>query len=253
MKKIFQSSRIAAATDNRHKIVEMSSIMKSFGIDIIPKSDTAAAGLEVEETGTTFEENSRIKAEAVMQAAKMAAIADASGLLVEALDGAPGVYSARFSGEGATDEKNNQKLLTLMENVPDDSRQAKFVSVITLACPDGQIITARGECPGRIGRVPEGTNGFGYDPLFIPDGYSVTYAQLPAEEKNKISHRAKALQNLRQKLQAEMSAGPAEDGSAEDTVIAGGSGEKPGAFSGYSGKPAGTPPESAESEEPEHC
>lgn len=200
MEKIFQSGQIAAATDNRHKITEMMSIMKSFGLDIIPKSETAAAGLEVEETGTTFEENSRLKAEAVMRATGMTAVADDSGLVVDALGGAPGVYSARFSGEGATDEKNNQKLLALMENVPDENRQAKFVSVITLAGPDGQIITARGECPGRIGRTPEGDNGFGYDPLFIPDGYSVTYAQLSAEEKNKISHRAKALEALRRRL-----------------------------------------------------
>ncbi len=207
MEKIFQNVKIAAATDNRHKIKEMLSIMESFGADIIPKSETAAAGLEVEETGTTFEENSLIKAKAVMQATAMTALADDSGLVVEALGGAPGIYSARFSGEGATDEKNNQKLLSLMENVPDGSRQAKFVSVITMVSPDGRVVTARGECPGRIGRIPEGTNGFGYDPLFIPDGYSVTYAQLSAEEKNKISHRAKALENLRLILQSGGTAG----------------------------------------------
>ena len=211
MEKIFQSGQIAAATDNRHKITEMMSIMKSFGLDIIPKSETAAAGLEVEETGTTFEENSRLKAEAVMRATGMTAVADDSGLVVDALGGAPGVYSARFSGEGATDEKNNQKLLALMENVPDENRQAKFVSVITRAGPDGQIITARGECPGRIGRTPEGDNGFGYDPLFIPDGYSVTYAQLSAEEKNKISHRAKALEALRRRLLSGTHPAEAED------------------------------------------
>ena len=211
MEKIFQSGRIAAATDNRHKITEIMSIMKSFGLDIIPKSETAAAGLEVEETGTTFEEKSRLKAEAVMRATGMTAVADDSGLVVDALGGAPGVYSARFSGEGATDEKNNQKLLALMENVPDENRQAKFVSVITLAGPDGQIITARGECPGRIGRTPEGDNGFGYDPLFIPDGYSVTYAQLSAEEKNKISHRAKALEALRRRLLSGTHPAEAED------------------------------------------
>ena len=211
MEKISQSGRIAAATDNRHKITEIMSIMKSFGLDIIPKSETAAAGLEVEETGTTFEENSRLKAEAVMRATGMTAVADDSGLVVDALGGAPGVYSARFSGEGATDEKNNQKLLALMENVPDENRQAKFVSVITLAGPDGQIITARGECPGRIGRTPEGDNGFGYDPLFIPDGYSVTYAQLSAEEKNKISHRAKALEALRRRLLSGTHPAEAED------------------------------------------
>ena len=148
-----KAAKIAAATDNRHKIAEILSITRLFGMDVIPKSETCAADLEVEETGTTFEENSRIKAEAVMKATGMAAIADDSGLVVDALGGAPGVYSARFSGENATDEKNNEKLLTLMEDVPDENRRAKFVSVITMMYPDGSVLTARGECPGRIVRV----------------------------------------------------------------------------------------------------
>ena len=170
---------------------------------VIAKGETAAAALEVEETGTTFEENSKIKAEEIMKVTGMPAIADDSGLMVEALGGAPGVYSARFAGEHATDEENNEKLMSLMEGIPDGRRQAKFVSVITLMYPDGRILTARGECPGTIGRVPEGTNGFGYDPLFLPEGYSVTYAQLTAEEKNRISHRAKALEILRRRLESE--------------------------------------------------
>ena len=138
-----------------------------------------------------------------MKVSGMPAIADDSGLMVEALGGAPGVYSARFAGEHATDEENNEKLMSLMEEIPDGRRQAKFVSVITLMYPYGRILTARGECPGTIGRVPEGTNGFGYDPLFLPEGYSVTYAQLTAEEKNRISHRAKALEILRRRLESE--------------------------------------------------
>ncbi len=217
-----KAAKIAAATDNRHKIAEILSITRLFGMDVIPKSETCAADLEVEETGTTFEENSRIKAEAVMKATGMAAIADDSGLVVDALGGAPGVYSARFSGENATDEKNNEKLLTLMEDVPDENRRAKFVSVITMMYPDGSVLTARGECPGRIVRVPAGTNGFGYDPLFLPDGYSVTYAQLTAEEKNSISHRAKALESLRQQL---LSAGNAS--AAAPAATSATSGERP--------------------------
>ena len=138
-----------------------------------------------------------------MKVTGMPAIADDYGLMIEALGGAPGVYSARFAGEHATDEENNEKLMSLMEEIPDGRRQAKFVSVITLMYPDGRILTARGECPGTIGRVPEGTNGFGYDPLFLPEGYSVTYAQLTAEEKNRISHRAKALEILRRRLESE--------------------------------------------------
>ena len=190
MNKNFKDTTIVAATGNRHKIIEIESITKLFGMKVIAKGETAAAALEVEETGTTFEENSKINA-------------DDSGLMVEALGGAPGVYSARFAGEHATDEENNEKLMSLMEGIPDGRRQAKFVSVITLMYPDGRILTARGECPGTIGRVPEGTNGFGYDPLFLPEGYSVTYAQLTAEEKNRISHRAKALEILRRRLESE--------------------------------------------------
>lgn len=198
-----KDSVIVAATGNRHKIIEIEAITKLFGMNVIPKSETSAAELEVEETGTTFEENSRIKAEAIMRATGIPAIADDSGLSVRALDGAPGVYSARFAGENASDEENNEKLLKLMQNVPDDRRQAEFVSVITLIYPDGRVFTARGECPGTIRRSPEGTNGFGYDPLFEPSGYSVTYAQLSSEEKNRISHRAKALEMLRQQLTSE--------------------------------------------------
>lgn len=203
MNKNFKDTTIVAATDNRHKIIEIESITKLFGMKVIAKGETAAAALEVEETGTTFEENSKIKAEEIMKVTGMPAIADDSGLMVEALGGAPGVYSARFAGEHATDEENNEKLMSLMEGIPDGRRQAKFVSVITLMYPDGRILTARGECPGTIGRVPEGTNGFGYDPLFLPEGYSVTYAQLTAEEKNRISHRAKALEILRRRLESE--------------------------------------------------
>ena len=168
MNKNFKDTTIVAATGNRHKIIEIESITKLFGMKVIAKGETAAAALEVEETGTTFEENSKIKAEEIMKVTGMPAIADDSGLMVEALGGAPGVYSARFAGEHATDEENNEKLMSLMEEIPDGRRQAKFVSVITLMYPDGRILTARGECPGTIGRVPEGTNGFGYDPLFLP-------------------------------------------------------------------------------------
>ena len=203
MNKNFKHTTIVAATGNRHKIIEIESITKLFGMKVIAKGETAAAALEEEETGTTFEENSKIKAEEIMKVTGMPAIADDSGLMVEALGGAPGVYSARFAGEHATDEENNEKLMSLMEEIPDGRRQAKFVSVITLMYPDGRILTARGECPGTIGRVPEGTNGFGYDPLFLPEGYSVTYAQLTAEEKNRISHRAKALEILRRRLESE--------------------------------------------------
>ncbi len=192
--------RIVAATGNKHKIEEIESITKKFGMNVITKAEAGVGDLEVEETGTTFEENSLIKAEAIMKATGMPAIADDSGLEADALNGAPGVYSARFSGEGATDESNNAKLLKLMENIPDDERSARFVSVVTLCFPDGTVVAARGECPGTLRRSPRGDGGFGYDPLFVPVGYDKTYAEISAEEKNIISHRAKALGILRMKL-----------------------------------------------------
>ena len=192
--------KIVAATGNKHKIEEIESITKKFGMNVITKAEAGVGDLEVEETGTTFEENSLIKAEAIMKATGMPAIADDSGLEADALNGAPGVYSARFSGEGATDESNNAKLLKLMENIPDDERSARFVSVVTLCFPDGTVVAARGECPGTLRRSPRGDGGFGYDPLFVPVGYDKTYAEISAEEKIIISHRAKALGILRMKL-----------------------------------------------------
>ena len=192
--------KIVAATGNKHKIEEIESITRKFGMNVITKAEAGVGDLEVEETGTTFEENSLIKAEAIMKATGMPAIADDSGLEADALNGAPGVYSARFSGEGATDESNNAKLLKLMENIPDDERSARFVSVVTLCFPDGTVVAARGECPGTLRRSPRGDGGFGYDPLFVPVGYDKTYAEISAEEKNIISHRAKALILLREKL-----------------------------------------------------
>ncbi len=193
-------TKIVAATGNKHKIEEIEAITGKFGFKIITKAEAGVGELDVEETGTTFEENSFIKAEAIMKATGMPAIADDSGLEADALDGAPGVYSARFSGEGATDESNNAKLLKLMENVPDDERTARFVSVVTICFPDGTVVAARGECPGVLRRSPRGEGGFGYDPLFVPVGYDKTYAEISAEEKNLISHRAKALGILQMKL-----------------------------------------------------
>ena len=129
-------------------------------------------------------------------------LADDSGLMVDYLGGAPGVYSARFAGEDGNDKKNNEKLLRLLEGVPADERTAQFVSVITMVYPDGTVISARGECHGRIITEPAGDGGFGYDPLFVPDGYEKTFAQLSAEEKNAISHRAAALAELEKLLEA---------------------------------------------------
>ena len=192
---------IVAASKNKHKIEEIEAITKKYGMEVIARDKAGVPDdLEIEEDGETFEENSLKKAAGILKACGQPTIADDSGLMVDYLGGAPGVYSARFAGEDGNDAKNNEKLLRLLAEVPAAEKTAKFVSVITLAFPDGQVIVARGECPGRIVEEPVGENGFGYDPLFVPDGYDRTFAQLTGEEKNQISHRAIALQELERQL-----------------------------------------------------
>ncbi len=191
---------VIAASRNKHKIDEIEKITAEFGMHIISRDDAGIPPFEVEEDGVTFEENSFKKAEEIMKVSGEITIADDSGLMVDFLHGAPGVYSARFAGEDGNDEKNNAKLLALLEDVPYKERKAKFVSVITMLFPDGEKLVARGECKGHIIDMPEGDNGFGYDPLFVPEGFQRTFAQLTAEEKNKISHRAKALEELKKML-----------------------------------------------------
>ncbi|MDD5926777.1 MAG: XTP/dITP diphosphatase [Firmicutes bacterium] len=191
---------VVAASRNRHKIEEIDAITKKFGMHIISRDEAGVPDIEITEDGQTFEDNSLKKAREIMKLCGQITIADDSGLMVDCLDGAPGVYSARFAGEDGNDEKNNQKLLMLLEGVPEEKRTAEFVSVITMVYPDGNIITARGECRGRIITEPAGDNGFGYDPLFVPDGYDRTFAQLTAEEKNSVSHRAAALEKLKKLL-----------------------------------------------------
>ena len=191
---------IVAASRNKHKIAEIEAITAKFGMNLVSRDDAGVPPFEVEEDGETFEENSYKKAYEIMKACGKITLADDSGLVTEYLDGAPGVYSARFAGDDATDAENNAKLLLLMEEAEADARAAKFVSVITMVFPDGTRLVARGECPGRILREPAGANGFGYDPLFVPEGYGKTFGELSAEEKNHISHRARALKELERLL-----------------------------------------------------
>lgn len=193
--------RIVAATKNRHKIEEIQAIAGEFGMEVVSRADAGVPDIDVAEDGDTFEENSEKKAREIMELCGEITIADDSGLAVDALGGAPGVISARFAGEDGNDLKNNEKLLSLLADVPRSQRTARFVSVITMVYPDGGKIVARGECEGHIIYQPKGSNGFGYDPLFVPDGYDRTFAELSAADKNKISHRGIALQNLRKKLQ----------------------------------------------------
>lgn len=191
---------IIAASRNKHKIEEIEAITKKFGMSILSRDEAGIPTVEIEEDGETFEENSFKKANEIMKLCGKTTIADDSGLMVDYLGGAPGVYSARFAGEDCNDTKNNEKLIDHLEGVPYKERRAKFVSVITMVFPDGEVISARGECHGHIIDTPVGEHGFGYDPLFVPDGFQRTFAQLLPEEKNKISHRAKALAELERLL-----------------------------------------------------
>ncbi len=193
--------RIVAATKNRHKIEEIQAITREFGMDVVSRDDAGVPDIDIEEDGDTFEENSEKKAREIMKLCGEITIADDSGLMVDALGGAPGVISARFAGEDGNDRKNNEKLLKLLAGVETENRTARFVSVITMVYPDGRKIVARGECEGHMIYEPRGSNGFGYDPLFVPNGFDRTFAELSGVEKNQISHRAVALQNLRKILQ----------------------------------------------------
>ena len=193
--------KLIVASNNAHKIAELNAILSRLGMEVVSQRE-AGIQVEPEETGMTFEENSYIKAKAVLDASGMAAVADDSGLMVEALDGAPGVYSARFGGAACVSDRDRLNyLLQKMEG--QENRAAKFVSVITLLTPDGRKLVARGECPGEILTEPHGENGFGYDPVFYLPERGHTFAELPADVKNQISHRARALTLLAELIRKE--------------------------------------------------
>ncbi|MGI6469128.1 MAG: XTP/dITP diphosphatase [Syntrophomonadaceae bacterium] len=183
------------ATRNRHKQRELEELLSPLGIKVISLADIPDCP-EIEEDGQSFEENAIKKARLTALHTGLTTLADDSGLEVEALGGQPGVYSARFAGEPGDDEANNRKLLRLMKDVPAEQRRARFVCVVAVSDPNGETRTVCGVCEGRIAFGPRGTGGFGYDPLFIPAGYTQSFAELSAEEKNRISHRARALQRL---------------------------------------------------------
>lgn len=192
--------KIVLASKNKHKLVEISKITEKFGFELVLQSELGV-DIDVEETGTTFEENSYLKAEAVMKATGLPALADDSGIAVDALNGEPGIYSARYGFDESLDDWGRLLLLLKnMENVPDGQRQGKFVCVITMVTPDGQTIQARGEIHGQILRQARGENGFGYDPIFYYPPMGMTTAEMSAEDKNKVSHRANALKVFYEKL-----------------------------------------------------
>lgn len=191
--------KFIVATRNKGKLKEIAEILKDFPYSVISMED---AGIyeDIEENGATFEENALIKAKEVFRLTNEIVMADDSGLEVDYLNGAPGIYSSRFAGEGATDEDKNNKLLSLLKDVPFEKRTARFVCSIAVMLPDGRHFTVRGTCEGYIGYKPEGRNGFGYDPLFFMPEYNMTTAQMKPEDKHKVSHRGKALGLMVEKL-----------------------------------------------------
>ena len=187
------------ASNNKKKLEELERILLPLGIDAVTAKASGINLEEVEETGATFEENAFIKAKAAHDKTGLGAIADDSGLCVDALGGAPGVFSARYSGGHGNDEDNNNLLLKNLKDVPVEKRTGRYVSAICCVMPDGSHFTVKGECEGTIGFERSGTGGFGYDPLFVlPNG--VTMANLTPEQKDEVSHRGKALRLLKEKL-----------------------------------------------------
>ena len=192
--------KVVLASKNPHKLVEISKITEQFDMELVLQSELGV-DIEVEETGTTFEENSYLKARAVMEATGLPALADDSGIAVDALNGEPGIYSARYGFDESLDDWGRlQLLLKNTENVPDGQRQAQFICVITLVTPDGKVIQARGEVHGELLRAPAGEGGFGDDPIFYYPPYGKSLAEVSAEEKNQVSHRANALRVFYGKL-----------------------------------------------------
>ena len=212
------------ASQNKKKIKEIRAILEKYGLDVISRDDAGLPKDDIEETGTTFEENSLLKASVIMDMIeadpalsaylKSPVVADDSGLMVDALGGAPGIYSARYAGGDCNYDANNVKLLSELDGVPDEKRTARFVTVITLIYPDAEgapeaavkqgdryVLTAKGVCEGHITTETRGEGGFGYDPVFIPEGYAETFAELGTDFKNTISHRARALGELERLLE----------------------------------------------------
>lgn len=191
-------AKIVLATNNPHKIRELNTLLEDSGLEIVTLAEFPSIR-ELREDGPTFRDNALQKARAVHAATALPALADDSGLEVFYLNGRPGVLSARYAGTSTTDERNNEKLLGEMRGVAPRRRRAQFRAVSAFVDGAKEIIT-EGICPGKLGESPRGTNGFGYDPIFIPDGFTRTYAELSAGEKNRISHRAQAIGQMKEAL-----------------------------------------------------
>lgn len=191
--------KLVVATKNKGKIIEIKKVLSNMPFDVVTMNDIGI-NIDVDEDGTTFEENSLKKAIEICKVSGTVVMADDSGLEVDFLDGAPGIFSARFGGPEATDEDKNNKILNMLKDVPFEKRTARFVCAIAVAFPDGRSFVVRDTCEGYIDFECKGTNGFGYDPLFYVQEYEKTMAELEMDIKNKISHRAKALAKMADKI-----------------------------------------------------
>ncbi len=197
---MLEKIRAVIATGNAHKLEEIATMLQDFPIEAVSMKEVGLGNMDIEETGTTFEENALLKAMAVCEATNSLSLADDSGLEVDVLDGRPGVYSARYAGENATDQENNAKLLKELENVPIEKRSGRFVCALAAAFPNGEVLVTRGEVEGYIDFEEKGVNGFGYDPLFYVPQHRKTFGELSPEIKNRMSHRSRALGNLKEML-----------------------------------------------------
>ncbi|MFD1039552.1 XTP/dITP diphosphatase [Virgibacillus byunsanensis] len=188
--------QILIATKNPGKAKEFKAFFSDYGINAVSLLDIPEDIKDIEETGATFEENAALKAEQIAQMMQIPVLADDSGLEIDALNGRPGIFSARYAGEAKSDEANVEKVLSELKEVSKDKRTARFVCVLAIAKPQEETIFRAGYCEGKIALSPIGENGFGYDPIFVPNGHSQTMAQLQPNEKNKISHRKNAIDQL---------------------------------------------------------
>lgn len=211
---------LVIATKNKNKIREIKALLKNMPIQVLGLDDGKWQIPEIIEDGKTFKDNAIKKAQTIANITGKIALADDSGIEVDVLKGEPGVYSARFSGEKATDRENNIKLLNLLNDIPADRRGAQFRSVIAIATPQGKAEVVEGVCRGGVGFSERGGQGFGYDPIFIPAGYNKTFAELSLDIKNKISHRGRALEKAKLILERFLIAIEAEEkeGRTNDTV-----------------------------------
>lgn len=188
--------KIIIATKNPGKAKEFKEFFLEYKVEAVSLLDLSESVEDIEETGTTFEANAALKAEQIAKQFKTPVLADDSGLVIDALDGRPGVHSARYAGKPKDDRANTEKVLKELKDITDSVRTARFVCVLAIAAPGKETSFTKGHCEGKITDVPKGSYGFGYDPIFISDGYSKTLAELPPDEKNKISHRKNAMMHL---------------------------------------------------------